>query len=144
MERRKFTREFKLEAARLIKDRGVSYVQASQDLGVHPSQLLCPREWAPWPLERPRWRSGAASIVRFARTRRRSSTYRGISTIKNSPFASEKFTGAIPGSSLEIRVSAAFASGRHRKVGTASIAHASDAHDARIARFSLSASDQDP
>jgi transposase-like protein len=26
---RKFTREFKLEAVRLIKDRGVSYVQAS-------------------------------------------------------------------------------------------------------------------
>ena len=32
MERRKFTREFKLEAVRLIKDRGVSYVQASEDL----------------------------------------------------------------------------------------------------------------
>ena len=30
MERRKFTREFKLEAVRLIKDRGVSYVQASK------------------------------------------------------------------------------------------------------------------
>jgi hypothetical protein len=28
MERRKFTREFKLEAVRLIKDRRVSYVQA--------------------------------------------------------------------------------------------------------------------
>jgi transposase len=42
MERRKFTREFKLEAVRLIKDRGVSYVQASQDLNVHPSQL---RDW---------------------------------------------------------------------------------------------------
>src|SRR5262247_3600011 len=42
MERRKFTREFKLEAVRLIKDRGVSYVQASRDLGVHPSQL---RDW---------------------------------------------------------------------------------------------------
>ena len=27
MERRKFTREFKLEAVRLIKDRGVSYVR---------------------------------------------------------------------------------------------------------------------
>ena len=34
MERRKFTREFKLEAVRLIKDRGVSYMQASQDLNV--------------------------------------------------------------------------------------------------------------
>ena len=32
MERRQFTREFKLEAVRLVKDRGVSYVQASQDL----------------------------------------------------------------------------------------------------------------
>ena len=42
MERRKFTREFKLEAVRLIKDRSVSYVQASQDLGVHASQL---RSW---------------------------------------------------------------------------------------------------
>ena len=42
MERRKFTREFKLEAVRLIKQRGVSYVQASQDLGVHVSQL---RDW---------------------------------------------------------------------------------------------------
>jgi len=39
MERRRFTREFKLEAVRLIKDRGVSYMQASQDLGVHPTQL---------------------------------------------------------------------------------------------------------
>src|SRR5215210_3889628 len=42
MERRKFTREFKLEAVRLIKDRGVSYTQASADLGVHQSQL---RDW---------------------------------------------------------------------------------------------------
>ena len=42
MERRKFTREFKLEAVRLIRDRGVSFAQASTDLGVHVSQL---REW---------------------------------------------------------------------------------------------------
>jgi putative transposase len=42
MERRKFTREFKLEAVKLIRDRGVSYAQASQDLGVHPTQL---RNW---------------------------------------------------------------------------------------------------
>ena len=39
MERRKFTREFKLEAVRLIKERGVSYVQASQDLGVWGRRL---------------------------------------------------------------------------------------------------------
>jgi len=42
MERRKFTREFKLEAVRLIRDRGVSYAQASEDLGVDPTQL---RNW---------------------------------------------------------------------------------------------------
>ena len=42
MERRKFTREFKLEAVRLIRQRGVSFAQASQDLSVHVSQL---RSW---------------------------------------------------------------------------------------------------
>jgi len=42
MERRKFTREFKLEAVKLIKERGVSYARAAQDLGVHQSQL---RTW---------------------------------------------------------------------------------------------------
>ena len=42
MERRKFTREFKLEAVRLIKERGVSFAQASQDLSVHEAQL---RSW---------------------------------------------------------------------------------------------------
>jgi transposase-like protein len=42
MERRQFTREFKLEAVRLIKERGVSYAQASADLGVHATQL---RNW---------------------------------------------------------------------------------------------------
>ena len=42
MERRKFTREFKLEAVRLIKERGVSFAQASHDLSVHQSQL---RSW---------------------------------------------------------------------------------------------------
>jgi transposase-like protein len=43
MERRKFTREFKLEAVKLIRDRAVSYAQASQDLNVHATQL---RNWA--------------------------------------------------------------------------------------------------
>jgi transposase len=43
MERRKFTREFKVEAVRLIRERGVSYAQASEELGVHTSQL---RDWA--------------------------------------------------------------------------------------------------
>jgi transposase len=42
MERRKFTREFKLEAVRLIKERGVSIAQASRDLDVHQTVL---RNW---------------------------------------------------------------------------------------------------
>jgi transposase len=49
--RRKFTREFKLEAIRLIKERGVSYAQASQDLGVHVSQL---RNWVKALVDDPR------------------------------------------------------------------------------------------
>jgi transposase-like protein len=39
MERRKFTREFKLEAVRLIMDRGVSYVQASALLSMSLSTI---------------------------------------------------------------------------------------------------------
>jgi transposase len=42
MQRRKFGREFKIEAVRLIKDRGVSVAQASRDLEVHENVL---RKW---------------------------------------------------------------------------------------------------
>ena len=42
MERRKFTREFKLEAVKLIKERGVSFSQAAADHGVVQSVL---RNW---------------------------------------------------------------------------------------------------
>jgi transposase-like protein len=42
MERHQFTREFKLEAVRLIMERGMSCAQASADPGVHPTQL---RNW---------------------------------------------------------------------------------------------------
>ena len=42
MERRKFAREFKLEAVKLITERGVSVAQASRDLGVHGTVL---RNW---------------------------------------------------------------------------------------------------
>jgi transposase len=42
MERRKFTREFKLEAVKLITERGVSVAQAAHDLGVHQTVL---RNW---------------------------------------------------------------------------------------------------
>ena len=40
--RKAYTREFKLEAVKLIRDRGVSFAQASRDLGVHPNVL---RKW---------------------------------------------------------------------------------------------------
>ena len=42
MERRKFSREFKLEAVRLVKDRGVSVAQAARDLDLHENVL---RKW---------------------------------------------------------------------------------------------------
>ena len=43
MERRKFTREFKLEAVKLIRERGVSVAQAARDLGVNDGMLY---SWA--------------------------------------------------------------------------------------------------
>ncbi len=42
MERRRFGREFKIEAVRLIKDRGVSVAQAARNLDVHDNVL---RKW---------------------------------------------------------------------------------------------------
>jgi len=42
MQRRKFGRELKVEAVRLIKDRGVSVAQAARDLDVHENVL---RKW---------------------------------------------------------------------------------------------------
>jgi transposase len=39
MKRRTFNREFKLEAVRLVKERGVSVAQAARDLDVHPNVL---------------------------------------------------------------------------------------------------------
>jgi transposase len=42
MERRKFTREFKLEAVKLVTERGVAVAQAGRDLGVHQTVL---RRW---------------------------------------------------------------------------------------------------
>ena len=40
--RRQFNREFKLEAVKLVKERGVSVAQAGRDLGVHANVL---RRW---------------------------------------------------------------------------------------------------
>ncbi len=42
MQRRKFSREFKVEAVRLVRDRGVSAAQAARDLDVHENVL---RKW---------------------------------------------------------------------------------------------------
>lgn len=43
MQRRKFAREFKLEAVRMVRDRGVAVAQAARDLDVHENVL---RKWA--------------------------------------------------------------------------------------------------
>lgn len=40
--RRQFSREFKLEAVRLVKERGVSVAQAARELDVHENVL---RKW---------------------------------------------------------------------------------------------------
>ena len=42
MQRRKFSREFKLEAVRLVRERGVTAAQAARDLDVHENVL---RKW---------------------------------------------------------------------------------------------------
>ena len=42
MGRRSFSREYKLEAVRLVRERGVAVAQAARDLDVHEHVL---REW---------------------------------------------------------------------------------------------------
>ena len=42
MQRRKFSREFKVEAVRLVRQRGVSMAQAARDLDLHVNVL---RKW---------------------------------------------------------------------------------------------------
>ena len=42
MQRRKFSREFKIEAVKLVRERGVSVAQAGRDLGIHENVL---RKW---------------------------------------------------------------------------------------------------
>ncbi|VXD01404.1 hypothetical protein SPHINGOT1_340028 [Sphingomonas sp. T1] len=42
MQRRKFSREFKLEAVKLVRDRGVAVAQAARDLDLHGNVL---RKW---------------------------------------------------------------------------------------------------
>ena len=43
MTRRRFSREFKLEAVRLMRAQGISVAQASRDLDIHENVL---RKWA--------------------------------------------------------------------------------------------------
>src|ERR1700692_2378389 len=42
MQRRKFSREFKIEAVRLVRERGASVAQASRDIAVHENVV---RKW---------------------------------------------------------------------------------------------------
>lgn len=42
MQRRKFSREFKVEAVKLVRERGVSMAQAARDLDLHINVL---RKW---------------------------------------------------------------------------------------------------
>lgn len=42
MQRRKFSREFKLEAVKLVRERGVAVAQVARDLDVHEKVL---RKW---------------------------------------------------------------------------------------------------
>ena len=42
MQRRKFSRDFKIEAVRLVRERGVSVAQASRDIEFHENVL---RKW---------------------------------------------------------------------------------------------------
>lgn len=53
MQRRKFGREFKVEAVRLIRERGVSVARAARDLDVHETVL-------------PRWVKQAAADPKHA------------------------------------------------------------------------------
>jgi len=52
MGRRSFSKEFKLEAVRLVKERGVTVAQAARDLDVHPNVL---RLWVKEFLADPRY-----------------------------------------------------------------------------------------
>lgn len=83
MERRKFSREFKVETVRLIKEQGISYAQARRDLGVHESVL---RRWVRQADEvgvqafpgRGRMQAPEADIVQLQRDLRRVTAERDI------------------------------------------------------------------
>ena len=56
MQRRKFSRDFKIEAVRLVRERGVSVAQASRDIDVHENVL---RKWV-----KEFWRGSEAGVSR--------------------------------------------------------------------------------
>ena len=51
MGRRSFSREFKLEAVRLVRDRGVSVAQAARDLDLHANMRNWVREFGADPAQ---------------------------------------------------------------------------------------------
>ena len=57
MQRRKFSREFKIEAVRLVGERGVSVAQASRDIDVHENVV---RKWVKEFI----WRGSEAGVSR--------------------------------------------------------------------------------
>jgi transposase len=51
MQRRKFSREFKVEAVKLVRDRGVSAAQAARYLGVHENVRKWMKEFGSDPVQ---------------------------------------------------------------------------------------------
>ena len=75
MGRRSFSREFKLEAVRLVRERGVSVAQAARDLDLHANMLRnWVREFAADPARRPKQKPPTTPAWRARRTRRLTQT----------------------------------------------------------------------
>ena len=63
MQRRKFSREFKIEAVRWVGERGVSVAQASRDIDVHEKVV---RKWGEGI-----WRGSEAGVTDYGRRKSR-------------------------------------------------------------------------
>lgn len=94
MARRSFTREFKLEAVRLVTEQGVSIAQASRDLDLHVNTL---RRWLEQFREDPehafpgvgRMRPEQAELVRLRKEVRKLRAERDILKKASAYFAKE-------------------------------------------------------
>ena len=83
MGRRVYSREFKLEAVRLVRERGVTPKQAAKDLGIHENSL---RSWMKALAEdaeqafpgRGRMKPGDAEVARLRRELAKTKTERDI------------------------------------------------------------------